>query len=437
MLLLLLVASGLSAQQDALVGTQVGVSERGAKEELAIFALKFAPWPVPVEAVAEIDREVAQAFVNLGRFEVIGMAYRLDQESVASFIETIRGFKEQNVEIPEQVQMGEEFFTQADLNRIVASFVVVVPSVTFFNLFGERKPNQDPRYEVQLETSFSFINVYSMRTLAEFSLQTEGSGVNRVVAARKAIDEIPEQLTYRIRSIPEFQLRSAVLQVQGQSVLMSLGRDMGVAVGDEYALLSPRTFESGTYTLQKGLLLVRSVGEDTSTATVVWADGEVQVGEELKEIPRLGLDTTAYAHIVIGSGYPVLIGARQSITRGVYRFRPFAGAEVAAHLWGMGGLPVNLYAGGEVDLYFQRFQFIPMLALGVGGTVPVRSDEQFRLTHVGGMLSATVSYLFAESLRVTTDFGYLQWFDVREAASRLRDRSYGGMVLGAGLSLRY
>ena len=408
------------------------------KKEIAIFALQYASWPVPGESVVGVDREIEEVFVNLARFRVIGMAYRLNQEDVGSFIETIRGYKEQNVEIPEEVQMGEEFFTQADLNRLVGSFIVVVPSVTYFSIRGDQQPGKKPSYTVKLQTSFSFIGVSEMQTFAQFTIDTAGENTSRQEAARDAIAEIPQELSYRIRSIPELKLSSGVLEIRGNEILMDLGRTMGLMVGDEYAVLATRAGgPAGTYTAEKGLIIVKRVDEETSAATVLYADEEIEIGDRLREIARFGLDTNAYLHVVAGGGFPTMFGIRQSITRGLYLFRPVVGVEVPVHLWNIGGLPLNVYAGGEADIYLNRFQLIPMVTVGLGGSLPLRDGEEFGVTHVGGSVSVVVAYLFARDMRITAELGYLSWFDVRKASERLRDRSYGGILLGTGVSIRY
>ncbi|MBN2509125.1 MAG: hypothetical protein JXB03_02570, partial [Spirochaetales bacterium] len=220
---LLLVLAGIVASFQ-LVFSQV-VSE---KKELALFSLSYYGWDIPQPVLGAVDDAVKDVFVNIGRFSVIGMSYRLDADDVNDFIGHIKRFKEQQLEIPESVRLGEETFTEADFNRITGSFLVVIPTVSFYsNDYNE----DDDQYEAELQTGFTFINIETYETVAFLSISTIGSGDTALEAAKDAADYIPLQLAFEVKSVDEFKLKTGVLEITGNRVLLELGKDMGIKVG--------------------------------------------------------------------------------------------------------------------------------------------------------------------------------------------------------------
>lgn len=399
------------------------------KKEIAVFKLSYYQWSIPNRVLGNIDDEIDAVFTNLGRFNVIGMTYRLGENDVNTFIDSIKKYKEENVEIPEKVQMGKEYFTKADMNRLISSFIVVIPSVSYFNVV-RLKGNSLGNYKAVIKTSFTFIDVEKIRTISVASVETTGYDDNPNVAVKNAVDKIPERLVFEIRKIPDFQLRSGVLEVRGSEVIIEFGKDMGVKIGDEYSVTSTRILKSGkSYSENKALLVVKEVNDEVSIAKVIYTRGKIQTGDPVKEIPRLGLDTTPYFHVAVGNGINAQVGVRQSITRGFYRFRPILGLEVPLMDYGYSGLPVNMYVGGEMNLYLWRFQFVPMIGAGIGGSIPLNSDN-FRLTHVGGLAGVTVSYLFSDNMKFVLDAGYLEWLG-------LETITYGGIFAGVGITFKY
>ncbi|MCX7039886.1 MAG: hypothetical protein NT005_12245, partial [Spirochaetes bacterium] len=416
--------------------------EVSRKKELAVFNLSYYKWTIPASALGSIDEQVRAVFVNLGRFEVIGMSYRLGEDDVSQFIERIRSYKTENVEIPDQVQMGQEFLTQADMNRLVSSFIVVIPSVASF--ITDR--NKDGQYTTEIRTSFTFVNVETIESFAQFFVQTRGSDENPAKATQEAIDAIPNQLTFEIRKVPEFQLRTGILEVHGGEVVLEFGRDMGVKVGDEYLIMSSRVLKSGKQVSgEKGLLIVRRVEDEISTARIVYSNGAPQEGEQLQELPRLGVDATAFVHAALPLSpspdylLPILAGIRVGLSRGFYAFRPNVSIEMPLHLLSdssdiYGGIPLNVSLGGEYNLYLGRLQLVPMAALGVGMVIPLGEvKKDFQLTHFGGSAQLTVTYLFNRDTKLVVEAGYLLW--ATGGSSGLA--SYEGVFGGVGISRKF
>jgi hypothetical protein len=422
------------------------VSER---KELAVFRLSYYRWDIPNAVLGGIDEEIRSVFINLGRFDVVGLTQRLEEGDVNEFIDKIKQYKEQQVEIPEEVQMGQAFFTRADFDRLVGSFIVVMPSVANYVVTRLGAKN----YQANIKTSFTFINVEEGRTFAQAFVDTEGKEETAELAIKEALDKIPMQLTYEVRKIPAFQIKTGILEVRGSEVILELGRDLGLKVGDEFVIVSSRILESGkTLSQENGLLVIKEVSDEVSVGKVIYARPQPQIGDQLQEIPRLGLDTSPYVHYAVGLAYDrngtVIIGARQSFSRGFYSFRPLVGIEVPFVANIAAGLPLNIYVGGEYDIYFGRFQIVPTAAFGVGGAylwyLRNRSDEdKFIMTYVGGNAGIMVNYLFHKNFRFSLEVGYLNWFslvpvkDVYIFKGKFLFPDYDGAYLGAGLTIKY
>lgn len=408
------------------------------KKELAVFNLSYYKWTIPPSALGSIDEQVREVFINLGRFNVIGMSYRLGEEDVNAFIESIRLYKTENAEVPEQVQMGQEFFTQADMNRLVSSFIVVIPAVADF--ITDRA--DDGKFTTEIRTSFTFVNVETGESFAQFFVSTRGTDENPARATLEAVEGIPRQLTFEIRKVTEFQLRTGILEVHGGEVLIEFGRDMGVKAGDEYLIMAARVLKSGKQVSdEKGLLVVRQVKDEVSTAVVAYSRGTPQEGDQLQELPRLGIDVTPLVRAIplqfIPSPYglPVLAGIRTTISRGFFGLRPQATVEVPLHMLldsgytSVFGFPLNLSVGGEYNLYLGRLQIVPMASLGLGLAIPLDKDATAQLTHFGGSAGLAVTWLFSRDAKLVVEAGYLGWVSSALA-------SYDGVYGGAGVSVK-
>ncbi|HKK65046.1 MAG TPA: hypothetical protein VJ967_04260, partial [Clostridia bacterium] len=131
-----------------------GAQEVSEKKDIAVFNLSYSDYSIPSGALGLVDQSIQNVFIDLGRFNVLGMKYRLNSNEIDEFISKIKELKQENVEIPEAVRLGEETFTEADFNKLVGSFIVVVPVVSYYNVYQEGDD-----YEAELQTSFTFIKV--------------------------------------------------------------------------------------------------------------------------------------------------------------------------------------------------------------------------------------------------------------------------------------
>jgi len=398
------------------------------------------------QAVGAIDEKIRSVFAEMGRFDVIGMQMRLNHENADAFVEALRDYRAETVELPETVLLGEEAFTKADFNRLVGGFVVVIPSVSFYDLSREQRNDGELRYEADIETSFTFIDADNLETVEQFFIETSGYDADPEQAMREAVEGIPAQLTFRVRSMDLFRIRSGILAVDGRSITLEFGRNMGVRPGDEYAIVQRREGVAGrSYDEETGLLVVEEVRRDFSTARLIYADEPPEAGDQLEEIPRFGIETGAYGGAIIGSQEGAssgLLGFRASVARGFFSLRPLVGLEIPLRQLGGGLLPVNTYAGAELNWYLGRFKLTPGVALGVGGGIPLggESRDDFHLTHIGGHVTAGAMYALSRDVYAFVDGGYAAWIGLLDegvhASVRSYFQGYYGIRVSAGIILK-
>ena len=236
--------------------------------------------------------------------------------------------------------------------------------------------------------------------------------------------------------------RTSIVDIDRGNVILGIGREDGVRTGDEYRVVEPvRTVEAVGSRIEVGRIVIKDVDDTVSFANTIYADREWRIGDELEEIDRIGLDTTAYVHMFIGStgisrnfGIAGAVGVRESTSRGLFAFRPFLGVEVPFSITldlDLTGITFNVYGGGEINWYIDRFQIVPAVGIGTALGIPLREEERFSFSHFGGFVEAQVNYLLSGDLRIGGEVGYSAWFAPGV------DNSYTGLTVGLGANYRY
>ncbi|MFW5789359.1 MAG: hypothetical protein ACOCW3_05405, partial [Spirochaetota bacterium] len=265
-------------------------------------------------AFGAVDEEIRSVFVNLGRFDVIGMEQRLTQSTVDDFIAALSDYQADTADIPEAVLLGQQALTEQDFREITGGFVVVVPSVAWYQLDRDR----DGNYRAQTRTSFTFIDVAERRTFEQFFVETSGYAESPQDAVREAVDGVADELSLRVRSMERFRIATGVLDVDGREVVVEFGRNMGLRAGEEYAIVADRVLSTGHIaTSETGLVLIREVHEDFSYGRVLYASPRARPGDQLREVPRRGFETTAYFDVLTdGLDVTSVIGIKATAARG-------------------------------------------------------------------------------------------------------------------------
>lgn len=422
---------------------QVQVSE---KKEMAIFALGYYGWNIPLETLGTIDVDIQRVFLDLGRFTIFGMEKRFAAKDVEQFIQVLRQTKEANFVLPEKYQFGEEFLTEADFNKLTGAFIIAVPVVTSFN--SQFVDNKD--WNTDIKTNVTFIDVASGTMIGIANVETSGtSRETQYKSIQSAIDGIPMQLQFEIRKISAFQNVTRVLAASGGTVDMQLGRDMGVQVGDEYAVIESDTLEGFLDEREVGLILINEVGTTRSRATVRYSKIPLEKDVQLREIPRLGVDFAFYAHSYSYLDHPFdndlgfLIGARGEATRGFYNLRPYLAAQFIfdADLLG----PINVILGGQYSLYLRRLELGGRAGLAGGTNIlvewirgEVADDDDWTkwLSHYGVSVGAYASFLISRDVKLFTEVQADYMFGHRESYLGSIFGSYGGFQVGLGVTFK-
>jgi hypothetical protein len=421
------------------VGMPLASQEISQKKDVAIFNLSYTDWSIPSGALGMVDQKIQNVVVNLGRFNIIGLSYRLKAQDIQQFIDKVKELKQENVEIPEEVRLGEETFTEQDMEKLVGSFIVVIPVMSYYELIQE----DDGDYKAEIQTSFTFIKVDTAQTFASFQIDTTGYGDSGREAVKESVDAIPMQLQFELRSIPEFQLKTGIIDVVGRTYVLEFGRNMGVRRGDEYAIIKTRILPSGRKMQDEaGLLTVKNVGQEVSEAAARYSEDKPAVGDQLREIPRLGFESAFYFHgmnNIIDDTSVLFPGLRAIAARGFYSVRPYVGVELPIgggmedRIWKL-WIPVITYAGAEMNWFIGRLHITPAAAAAYGQLVPIFWDqEDYWPSHVGGIAHLNVSYLVSRDVKIFVEGGGRAYFSINP----IMTENLIGPYVGAGLTLKF
>lgn len=428
----------------SLLTAQAEVSE---KQEVAIFALGYYGWNIPLEALSTIDIDIQRVFIDLGRFTIIGMEQRFASADVNDFIDTLKRSKEANFVLPERFMFGEAFLTDAEFNKLVGAFIIAVPVVTSFN--SQWVNNRE--WKTDIKTNVSFINVADGTLMGVANVETSASSrESQYRSIKNAIDGIPMQLQYEIRSIPAFQLRTQVLGRRGSQVDIQLGRDMGIQPGDEYAVINKVEIGGFVDEQEVGLIVINTVRNNTSTGTLLYSRQSVEAETQLNEIPRLGVEMSFYGHYyqyLLGDNSndgAVALGFRADMSRGFYSVRPYADIEVLLDSDKL--FPVQTFVGAQFVNHLGRLEVGGRAAVGGGAALIVKilqdlvetSDDEW-FTHFGLSGGVYASYLVSRDIKVFAEaqvnymFGI---YDIFGTSTSEFLRSFGGMRIGLGATLK-
>jgi hypothetical protein len=276
-------------------------AEVSEEQDIAIFGLTTYEYNVPGDVIGYVHSSINHEFVTLKRFNVIGYGdYRLESKDIDDFIERI---KELQVEKAKEAGTYDEKFGTIvikgeDFDRIVSSFLIVQPSLSNYRENAKRTfvVTEDSmywvtNYEVDVVIDMFFINV--REGTQEESLRITGSASDPSPdgAKRKAIDEAMSMLTFNIKKIDMFKIKSGVIQVSGDTIYFELGSDIGVSLGDEYTVMTKSEVGNTGRIVQipTGLVRVRKVYPDVTEAQIVMQKERITEGDQLVEVAKRGI----------------------------------------------------------------------------------------------------------------------------------------------------
>jgi hypothetical protein len=418
--------------------------EVSEKKDVSVFNLSYYSFRIPDRVLANIDASIRGVFVNMGRFKILQVTKNFDNHAdLQSFLDEIRKMKEEKMEIPNEVAYGRMTFSEDDYNQLVSSFIVIIPELLTYT----SEENDKGVFEVNLKTSYSVLDASTMEVIAQPIIDSNGSDTkSSSQALESAISSMTAMLTYEVKKIPIFTLKTGVLEVNGAKMTLEKGRDMGILPGFEFEIISTQVLSSGKKKdISDGLVIVSDVFEEVSDAVVIY--GEPKEGDQLKEVPRVGVDFTLFYRGVYEldtRDILSLFGFKATLALGVFGVRPVIEMEIPFFdVYGIGGfillagIPMNIHIGAEFPIYIGRLQLSPTLMFGLGGIVTYEphNDQYFFPTHFGPTAYMNISYLVTRDTKLSVDIGYKFMFSIlSEFLTSIR--SYSGPLFGAGVTFK-
>ncbi len=422
------------------------------KKDVAIFALGYYGFAIPLEGLGNIDSEIQKVFVDLGRFNIIGVTQRLSSGGLDQFIATLKKAKEANFVMPDKYQFGEAIMTEAEFNKLLGAFIVAAPVVSSFNSFYDQKKGQ---FETDIKTNVTFIDVSAGgTTIGIAQIETTGTDKsNQAKSIGNAVNAIPMQLQFEIRKVPAFTLNTRVLTVSGSEIKLQLGQNMGIRLGDEYAVIIGGTVEGFKDESEQGLVIIKNVGAEVSTGQVLYSSARLTKDIQLREVPRLGLDFEPFLHIVSGkkldvvvdpkgdTGSNTILGFRVPLSRGFFGFRPFVAVELPLNgirqIFTVSIIPINVLLGGEFRLHLGRLSVTPYGGVGasyiyVSEAITGTDYQTEYVPHIGAQAFVNLSYLVTRDMSIFADVGFEYWASLNTNLYT----SYGGLGVGGGVSFK-
>lgn len=425
--------------------------EVSKKQDLTLLPLSVYGPKLDRRVTSSVDSRIKEVFVNLGRFTVLGLSTRLDTIDTESFLDKIREMKRMNVTIPDDVKFGNVAFTEKDYNALVGSFIVVIPQITNFAV--ER---DDGKYKAIVETSFTFLRGSDLSAIKVANISTSSTEDRESEAVSNAVGAIPMQLTFEIRKIPEFQLKTGVIDVKGADVMLELGRNLGITLGDEYVLQSKSTVAGFERVQETGLIIIKEVQEKYSVGQLIY--GDPIIGDPLAELPRFGLDIEGYvqggtrkllsplAGYLNNDSFLAVAGVKGVLSRGAFDLRPSVALEIPFEGFGVLGIlfvPFNAWAGLDYMIYMGRLNLQFSGALGYSGLYDALDlfdlEDQFLTTHIGGKVEATAGLLLGRDWKIQGTAGFRAMVSFNELLAIWEPffGSYASGYFGASIVMKY
>lgn len=411
------------------------------KKEIAVFSLGYQGWSIPQETLGSIDAGMRRVFADIGRFTVIGYSQRFTQGGMSQFIDLLKRAKQENFVMPEEYQFGEAFLTKAEFNRLVGSFIVAVPVVTSFSSSFNYK---NSRYETAISADVTFLDMAEGGTVLAVA-QVETSGTSKDSqrdSIASAVNSIPGELEFKVRSIEAFQLDTRILSVSGSEIRLQLGENMGIKKGDEFAIVEKRSLEGFDDSREVGLVVIKDVGPEISTGSVLYTSTKANKNTKLHEIPRRGFDIDGYIKsLPVKTGGSTLVpGIRGTMSRGFYGLRPYASVQIPLSMIGILSfvqiIPVNAIIGAEYRIPVGRLGIAPYAGVGVSYfhlTTPWGGYDSDFISHVGFQACVRVDALISRDIRVFVDFGLESWLNTTGSSWY---PGYGGAGISVGATYK-
>lgn len=377
-----------------LLATLLSAQTVSSKKDIAVFRLSHSGY-VPSEVAARIDQRIIGIVTSFKRFNVIGMEYRLNSSTIASFIDQIKRTKEQRSEMSETVLSGEEAFTRADWERLTGAFLVFAPRITDYDeklIFEETevegKKVIKKYWMVRIEGALSILDVSGSAGERVIPLSVRKIAKRRSDAVDDAITSLLSSIYTAIKFEPEFALASGILAVdrKNNTVTIELGKDIGINAGDEYILQKSISVAGKQSVKETGLLIISEVHDTFSIAKVIYADQPIVEGDAVKERLNSHILLQGYAGITVP-----ITGVMTKNLKEYLRVQPTFGIRAAYH--------ANFHLSISIGYEYAMQQPI--------GEASVLSAKPMRLTPFGtGYLGVGVYNFYTSRFKITPELQF-------------------------------
>jgi hypothetical protein len=394
------------------------------------------------EPLAEIETKAKQVFAGLSRFSLVPLGYTLTVQDIPLLLGKLKTYAGGKTEVPATVQVGETAFPRSDFSLLLKSYLIVIPVLTAFTIEELHNQGNQTKYKVSLAASYTIVNTEKATVVSNIPLESIGYDADKDRAVQDAVEDIPIQLTYEVRSLDIFSLEDRIVELMDPDVAIRLGKEKGVTVGDEYAIMSSDQEDGNgqVKSRESGLIIIHNIEEKVSIGRVIYSDGPLTAGTPVKEIPRVGLEMIPYAHTEINFAdltYTGAAGLKFVITKGFFVIQPVFCFEVVLYPFErlQDVLPVRAYGGLDFNLYLGRFQLSGMVAVGteiITALSPSSRVDGFEFSYMGLAGIANIGYLITRDVKIILDLGYQAWFPLNDNYV-----DYEGWVAGLGVGLKF
>jgi hypothetical protein len=394
-----------------------------------------------LEPLKATENQVRELFSSLSGCNVYVLDYQLNEQNIVALLEKLKLFSGGG-EIPANIEIGKTVFSKKDFAKIASSHLLVIPILNFYNIEEIQRDENISRYKTGIRFNYIIINSKEAAVLSTIVIQSTGYDEDKKKSILDALEDVPIQLNYGVRSLDVFSLADRIVEILDPEVVIKLGTDKGVNVGDEYAIMSLKAEEenAGSEIKESGLVIIHDKEENVSIGRVIYADEPFAIGTPVKEIPKLGLEMIPYVHVEIdflGQAYYGWSGLKFVVTKGFFAIQPVVGMEIGLYPFErlQDELPLRVFAGIDFNIFLGRFQLIGMVAAGTEVITAMSSNSQgegFDFSCFGLLGLATVSYLITRDLKLMLDLGYQAWFAYKD-----RYNSYEGWICGLGMGIKF
>ncbi len=295
--------------------TKAVVSE---KKDVAIFGTSAEQYNIDPTYLIMMDTKIYNSVASLRRFNIVNLTgmdrtvgYRLPFRMIDEFVERIKTFKSQTVtdKVESDVQFGKLAIPAEEFEKVVNSFVVVIPYVKNYKIkkllpWSEKTKKGLQWYKghrISYVVALQFVDVKKAKTVELVRMSFEGQSKIKTLphvlaflpvqekkslrlAQMDAMSSFTGVIRVKIRQTNTFKLRTAVTKTMGGNFIeLMLGRNMGISPGHEYEVVEKDT--SGRRR-QKGYVRIYDAGQNKSTAQVLW--GRAATGDQLEEYALFG-----------------------------------------------------------------------------------------------------------------------------------------------------